>query len=169
MTIPSAPDHLATWARELGFSVDLLALNRKGIVDSSQLAWFGSSLLRDILMSAIILSAATATAFLVKPWWRWIACIVEFVLATFFVLRGIRSVQDRLRPEVLHTDGRPVYSAGARKSYWVKIGAHDFPMAGTPRDEERMRTLVDPQKTYRLYYLRYTGRALTLEPIEPQP
>jgi hypothetical protein len=169
MTNPANPGDLAAWARELGFSVDLLALNRKGVVDPSQLAWFGGSIFRDILMSVVILAAAMATALLVKPWWRWLACIVEIALVSFFLVRGIDSVRDRVHPEVLHTDGKPVYSAGVRQSFWIKIGAHDFPLAGGPRDEDRMRTLLDPKNTYRLYYLRHTGRPLTVEPVDAQP
>ncbi len=166
---PITPDDPAAWSRALGFSLDALALNRKGLVSPEQLGGFGGDMFRSIGLSLVFIGAAVAIACLAKPWWRWLAVLGQLGFATFFIVQGAQSYLDHTRKQVLSVQGKPQFFGGYRHSMIVKVGdgkTFTFPERTNGQDTE---SLFPPDRRYRFYYLRYSGSALSVEPVRESP
>jgi len=158
-------DDMAAWARALGFSLEALARNRRGLVTPDQLRGFGVEMFRDILMSAVFTGSGVIVVPVLKQWWRWLACVGLACVAGYFVYQGFQSMRDRLHPQALAVEGKPVFEGGYRQTAILRIGSRTFTVPQGRANPQDIQSLIPADRTYRLYYLRHTGRPLSLEPV----
>lgn len=160
---PSPPD-LATWGHLLGFSLEDLALNRRGIVSPDQLRGWVPYIISDAVLPFICLGCAVLVAYMPKPWWRWLIVAGMVGLSTLSSMNFVRRIQDHQHPQTLAVEGKVEIDGGSRNTCYMRIGSKSFTLradAPGPKPWE----LIDSKTTYRVYYLRYTERALSMEPV----
>ena len=103
---PSPPD-LATWGHLLGFSLEDLALNRRGIVSPDQLRGWVSYIISDAVLPLICLGCAVLVAYMPRPWWRWLIVAGMVGLSTLSSMNFVRRIQDHQHPQTLAVEGHP--------------------------------------------------------------
>jgi hypothetical protein len=160
---PPPPD-LATWAYNLGFSLDALALNRRGIVSPEQMRGWFSLIIVDALLPLFYLVCTALIAYLAKPWWRWLLAGCLLGLSTFSFTKVVHRIQDRLHPEAVAVEGKVTVYAGHRNTSILSIGSKSFTVLANTRGH-KVAELFDRERTYRVYYLRHSGAPLSIEPV----
>ena len=127
-----------------------------------QLNGFGSEIFRSVSLSIVFIGAAVAIVCFVKPWWRWLAVVVQLCFAAFFIVQGVHAYLDRTRPEIVSTEGEAVFSGGYRHSVLVKIGSKTFTFPERTNGQDT-QSLFPRDHRYRFYFLRYSGKQLSVE------
>ncbi len=165
-TLTSSAD-LAAWARSLGFTVEQIVLNRDGAVSPDQMRGFGWLIFRDVAMVLVLAGVGLVVAAVVKPWWRWVGVVVLIALAGFFGIRAIGDIRDLLSPQAVTAMGRPIFLGGFRNTVTMRIGGKDFTFRTDVPEGKKPWQLIHTDGVYRIYFLRHSGRPLSMEPSAP--
>lgn len=158
---------LGTLSQSLGVTVEQMVLNRGGAVSPDQMRGFGWLVLRNAVMVLVVVGASFIIAAVVKVWWRWISVAILVALATFFSVRAIGEIRDLLAPQSLSVEGKPKFFGGYRNTVTMRIGGKDFTFNTDVPEEKKPWNLIQTERTYRVYFLRHSGRPLSMEPSTP--
>jgi hypothetical protein len=158
---------LGTLSQSLGFTVEQMVLNRSGAVSPDQMRGFGWLVLRNAVMVLVLVGASFIIAAVVKVWWRWISVAILVALAAFFGVRAIGEIRDLSAPQALSVEGKPEFFGGHRNTVTMRIGGKDFIFNTDVPEEKKPWNLIQTDRTYRVYFLRHSGRPLSMEPDAP--
>ncbi len=121
----------------------------------------GRSGIRTVLVERDFIAAV------VKVWWRWISVAILVALAVFFSVGATGDIRDLLAPQALSVEGTPKFFGGYRNTVVMRIGGKDFTLNTSVPEERKPWNLIQTDRTYRVYFLRHSGRPLSMEPREP--
>jgi hypothetical protein len=157
----NAPPITPEIARQLGFTLDELALNRLGQLSDGQHNAIFWGVLAQLLLGVVLIGAGLVA--FVMGWrhnlfwtFKWVP-MAGVPLVSFLLFHTVRSDWSAYwKPTVSVTEG-PIRFVRVRASMAIAIGTHTFGVSGKPQ-------LLREGARYRVYHTSGDRRTLSLEP-----
>jgi hypothetical protein len=159
---------LATWCRALGFTAEQLALNRTGAVDPVQMRGAWAVVVKAFGLLVLFGGVGVVTWAIARIWWRWVFLAGMVGFAAFYAVGAIQMLRDLGHPEAMSVEGNPVFEGGLRRTTDMRIGGRTFSFRSDLPDGHRVTSLLIPDASYRVYFLRHTCGVLSIEPVSPR-